>query len=137
MHWLKCAILAIFPKLANWLDWPYPVSAASISAHRKWLKMVVSASTNQLWTKIAIRSYAWSFAIQIPIHILCNEMGKSGLGHFQVQYHLYYCFLFYEAREIWELSNEWGKNGLGQFQVQYHFYCCLSFLCSQKSLKAQ
>ena len=39
----------------------------SISAHRKWPEMVVSASTNQVWTKITIRSYAWSFAIQIQI----------------------------------------------------------------------
>ena len=31
MHGLKSAILAIFQKLANWLDWPCPVSAA---AHR-------------------------------------------------------------------------------------------------------
>jgi hypothetical protein len=28
MHWLKSAILAIFQKSANWLDWPCPVSAA-------------------------------------------------------------------------------------------------------------
>ena len=39
----------------------------SISAHRKWPEMVVSASTNQVWTKITIKSYAWSFAIQIQI----------------------------------------------------------------------
>ena len=39
----------------------------SISAHRKWPEMVVSASTNQVWTKITIRNYAWSFAIQIQI----------------------------------------------------------------------
>ena len=28
MHGLKSAILAIFQKLANWLDWPCPGSAA-------------------------------------------------------------------------------------------------------------
>jgi hypothetical protein len=28
MHGLKSAILAIFQKSANWLDWPCPVSAA-------------------------------------------------------------------------------------------------------------
>jgi hypothetical protein len=28
MHGLKSAILAIFQKLADWLDWPCPVSAA-------------------------------------------------------------------------------------------------------------
>ena len=30
----------------------------SISAHRKWPEMVVSASTNQVSTKITLRSYA-------------------------------------------------------------------------------
>ena len=39
----------------------------SISAHRKWPEMVVSGSTNQVWTKITIISYAWSFAIHIQI----------------------------------------------------------------------
>ena len=28
MHWSKSAILTIFHKLADWLDWPCPVSAA-------------------------------------------------------------------------------------------------------------
>ena len=28
MHGLKSAILVIFQELANWLDWPCPVSAA-------------------------------------------------------------------------------------------------------------
>jgi hypothetical protein len=27
MHGFKSAILAIFQKLADWLDWPWPVSA--------------------------------------------------------------------------------------------------------------
>ena len=36
-------------------------SIISISAHRKWPDMVVSASNNQVWAKITIRSYAWSF----------------------------------------------------------------------------
>ena len=38
----------------------------SISAHRKWPEMIVSASTNQVWTKITIRSYAWSFGHSDP-----------------------------------------------------------------------
>ena len=38
----------------------------SISAHRKWPEMVVSASTNQVWTKITVRSYAWSFGHSDP-----------------------------------------------------------------------
>ena len=35
----------------------------SISAHRKWPEMVVSAFTNQVWTNITIRSYAQSNVI--------------------------------------------------------------------------
>ena len=43
--------------LFRWIN-----SIISISAHRKWPEMVASASTNQVWTKITIRSYAcWSF----------------------------------------------------------------------------
>ena len=30
----------------------------SISVHKKWPEMAVSASTNQVWTKITIRDYA-------------------------------------------------------------------------------
>ena len=41
---------------------PFPL----ISAHRKWPEMVVSASTNQLWTKITVRTYAWSFGHSDP-----------------------------------------------------------------------
>ena len=41
-------------------------SIISISAHRKWLEMVVSASTNKVWTKITVRSYAWSFGHSDP-----------------------------------------------------------------------
>jgi hypothetical protein len=36
-------------------------SIISIFAHRKWPEMVVSASTNQLWTRITIGSYAHFF----------------------------------------------------------------------------
>ena len=46
----------------------------SISAHRKWPEMVASAFTNQVWTKITIKSYAWSFAIQIQIQTVCNAL---------------------------------------------------------------
>ena len=56
-----------YQKSADWLDWPALLVQPSISAHRKWPEMVVSASTNQVWTKITVRSYAWSFAIQIQI----------------------------------------------------------------------
>ena len=51
-------------KLANWLDWPALLVQPSISAHRKWPEMVVSASTNQVWTKITIGSYA---------HVFCHS----------------------------------------------------------------
>ena len=72
MHELKSAILTILPKSADWLDWPALLVQPSISVHRKWLEMVISASTNQVWTKITIRSYAWSFAIQIRIQAVCR-----------------------------------------------------------------
>ena len=48
MHGLKSAILAISQKLADWLDWPALLVQPSISAHRKLLEMVVSASNNQV-----------------------------------------------------------------------------------------
>ena len=35
--------------------------------------MVVSASTNQVWTKITVRSYVWSFAIQIQNQAVCID----------------------------------------------------------------
>ena len=69
MHGLKSAILAILPEI-GWIGHALLVQP-SISAHRKWPEMVVSASTNQVWTKITIRSYAWSFAIQIQIQAVC------------------------------------------------------------------
>ena len=59
--------------LRNWpLDWIAHALLVqpSISACRKWPEMVVSASTNQVWTKITIKGYAWSFAIQIQIQAL-------------------------------------------------------------------
>ena len=60
-----------YQKLANWLDWPALLVQPSISAHRKWPEMVVSASTNQVWTKITIGSYA---------HIFCHsESDTSGV----------------------------------------------------------
>ena len=62
-----------YQKSADWLDWPALLVQPSISAHRKWPEMVVSASTNQVWTKITIRSYAWSFAIQIQIQAVCSS----------------------------------------------------------------
>ena len=49
----------------NWLiGW---IGQPSISANRKWPEMIVSDSSNQVWTKITIWSYVWSFAIQIQI----------------------------------------------------------------------
>ena len=57
----------------NGLDWPALLVQPSIFAHRKWPEMVVSASTNQVWTKITIGSYAWYFAIQIQIQAVCDE----------------------------------------------------------------
>ena len=53
-----------YQKSADWLDWPALLVQPSISAHRKWPEMVVSASTNQVWTKITIGSYA---------HVFCHS----------------------------------------------------------------
>ena len=62
-----------YQKLASWLDWPAVLVQPSISAHRKWPEMVVSASTNQVWTKIIIGSYA---------HVLCHsESDTSGVSY--------------------------------------------------------
>ena len=55
----------------GWI-WPALLVQPSISAHRKWPEMVESASTNQEWTKITIRSYAWSFSIQNQIEAVCS-----------------------------------------------------------------
>ena len=50
----------------------------SISPHRKWPEMAVSASTNQVWSKITIRSYAWSFATQIQaVWMGCQKTRKN------------------------------------------------------------
>ena len=54
----------IYQKSADWLGWPALIVQPSISAHRKWPEIVVSASTNQVWTKITIRIYA---------HVLCHS----------------------------------------------------------------
>ena len=46
-------------KSKSWGQWLNSIT--SISAHRKWPEMVVSASTNQVWTKITFGSYAYVF----------------------------------------------------------------------------
>ena len=66
-----------YQKSADRLDWPALLVQPSISAHRKWPEMVVSASTNQVWTKITIRSYAWSFVIQIQIGMSTGYPGPG------------------------------------------------------------
>ena len=73
MHWLKSASLANFQKLADWLNGHALLVQPYISAHRKWPEMVLSAFTNQVWTKITIRTNAWSFAIQIQIQAVCLQ----------------------------------------------------------------
>ena len=70
--WSDYVLIKIWPFwqfLRNWLiGWigHALLVQSSISAHRKWPEMVVSASTNQVWTKITIRSYAWSFGYSDP-----------------------------------------------------------------------
>ena len=55
--------------LRNWPIGYALIVQPSISAHRKWPEMVAS-----VWTKITIRIYAWSLAIQIQIQAVwaCN-----------------------------------------------------------------
>ena len=60
-----------YQKSTNLLDWPPLLVQPSISALRNGLEMVVSASTNQVRTKITVRIYAWSFVIQIQIEAVC------------------------------------------------------------------
>ena len=62
MHGFKSAILAILPEIGRLLVQP------TISAHKKWPEMVLSASTNQVWTKISVRSL---LVIQIQIQAIC------------------------------------------------------------------
>ena len=72
-----------YQKSANWLDWPALLVQPSISAHRKWPEMVVLASTNQVWTKITIRSYVWSFAIQIQIQAVWYMKSRLQISEIQ------------------------------------------------------
>ena len=79
--WIPCMSKKVpfwqfYQKSANWLDWPALLVQPSISAHRKWQEMVVSASTNQVWTKITVRSYA---------HVFCHsESDRSSVLSFKI-----------------------------------------------------
>ena len=77
-----------YQKSADWLDWPAWLVQPSISAHRKWPEIVVLASTNQVWTKIIIRIYAWSFAVQNPIEAVWYVELRYSLGHVGSNYEL-------------------------------------------------
>ena len=66
MQGLKSAIWQFSRKrLIGWIGHALLVQP-SISAHWKWPEMVVSASTNQLWIKMTIRTYAWSLCLSDP-----------------------------------------------------------------------
>ena len=78
--WIKKCYFGNFTRnwLIGWIGHALLVQQPSISAHRKLPEMVVvSASTNQLWTKITIRNYAWSFAHSDPdpdpSSVRCNQ----------------------------------------------------------------
>ena len=91
MYGLKSAILAIFQKLADWLDWPCPVSAALqncsqdfffsfifsfsfIFLHMKPLSevtpglLVIQIQIQAVWVHIKIFSIAFFYSQKIPFH---------------------------------------------------------------------
>ena len=53
MQGLKSTILANFPEIADWLDWPCPISAAlhyaSIENDRKWLYQILPITYESKW----------------------------------------------------------------------------------------
>ena len=96
--------LSIFLKFADWLDWPCHVAA--------WLEMVVTASTNQVWTKFTISSYTCSFATQIQIQAVCGPNFWRNLVLFLAMFwyceslgHIFYsltiiCTPIYKSKEV-------------------------------------
>ena len=66
MHGLKSAILAILPEIGQLALLVQP----SISARRKWLDMVVSASTNQ-------EAMLGLLVIQIQVQAMCGFSGQK------------------------------------------------------------
>ena len=148
-----------YQKWADWLDWPALLVQPSISTHRKWPEMVVSASTNQVWTKITIRSYAWYFAMQNHIQAVCpiNPILKIQkfplsmliLRHFFFpdfvpspwKIHKPYCYnvkpnlqvtnLFLKRKEVFKYSSTtWSRYNLIRNCLMYWEYVIFCFIFS-------
>ena len=93
----------------------------SIFAHRKWPKMVVSASTNQVWTKITTRSFAWAFSIQIQIQAVWI-MAKSTSGW---KWRCLWNATCYHGRSHWAMwfkSSWWLLYFLKHRRIQFQLY---------------
>ena len=93
----------------------------SISVHRKWPEMIVSASTNQVWTKITIRSYVWSFALQIQIQAVCLTLlpvTKYNAVYFLSSGHsLVWCQVLHTIQ--WLLSCNYLYIGQGTWKINW------------------
>ena len=67
MHGLKSAILAIFQKLADWLDWPCPVSAALQNGSQDFFFLFYILILIDIFKyETIVRSSAWSFCHSDP-----------------------------------------------------------------------
>ena len=79
MHGLKSAILAISQKLADWLDWPCPVSAALKKTMVKFwfISDWTKGQKIQFWKESNVHSY------NKPYTGICHldDMAEKVLGH--------------------------------------------------------
>ena len=67
MHGLKSAILAIFQKSANWLDWPCPVSAAVKNGSQEFFFLFYIFIFIYFFKyETIVRCSAWSFGHSDP-----------------------------------------------------------------------
>ena len=66
MHGLKSAILAIFQKSADWLDWPCPVSAALQNGSQEFFLFYIYILIYFSTYETIVRSIAWSFGQSDP-----------------------------------------------------------------------
>ncbi len=74
MHGLKSAILAIFQKSADWLDWPCPVSAALQNGSQEFfLSFIFKFLSIFLNMKPSSEVAPGLLVIQIPIKAVCEK----------------------------------------------------------------
>ena len=97
-----------YQKSADWLDWPALLVQLSISAHRKWPEMVVSASTNQVWTKITIRSYAHVFCHSEPDR--SSVWAMHWICALKSWFLLHFSFIFFYVSSWNDIIKSQGKN---------------------------